>query len=102
MDENYYKVVRLLDELPSHAAQAQKTGISLDMPLSLRDNKYDGAPRAEVAPLDPATGKLMNAAENALPLDSPGAVGWFFGWIAEKGLPLTLERRTEPGYRRAG
>lgn len=98
MDENDYKVVRLLDELLPRAAKAQKSGISLD----LREDKHDGTLWAEVAFLDPVTGKLINDAENALPLDNPGAVGWFFGWIAEKGFPLALIRRTEPGYRRAG
>jgi hypothetical protein len=99
MEEHEYKVVRLLDELLPLAAKAQKSGLSLDVRLYLRENRHDGKLWAEVGFLDRATGRLLNHAENSLPLDSPEAVGWFFGRIAEKGFPLAVEMRTEPGHR---
>lgn len=96
MQEDDYKVVRLLDELLPMAARAQKSGLSLDLRLYLRENRHDGQLWAEVGFLDPETGKLLNHAENSLPLDSPSAVGWFFGRIAEKGFPLAVKMRTQP------
>jgi hypothetical protein len=98
--ENDYKVVRLLDDLLPLAAKAQKSGISLDLRLYLRENRNDGQLWAEVGFLDYQTGKLLNHVDNSLPLDRPDAVGWFFGHIAAKGFPLAVKMRTQPrdGY----
>jgi hypothetical protein len=96
MEQEEYKVVRLLDDLLPQAATPQKSGVSFDLRLYLRENTKNGQLWAEVAFIDRNTGKLLNDAENALPLDSPGAVGWFFGRIAEKGFPLAVELRTQP------
>jgi hypothetical protein len=96
MYEDDYKVVRLLDELLPEAATAQKSGISLDIRLYLSDNGHNGNLWAAVSFIDRDTGKLLKHADNSLPLDSPGAVGWFFNRIAEKGFPLAVQMRTQP------
>ena len=94
-----YKVVRLLDELLPQAATPQRSGVSFDIRLYLREDSKDGHLWAEVAFLDRETGKLINTPETALPLDRPEVVGWFFDKIAKKGFPLALESRTQPRQR---
>jgi len=99
MEEGDYKVVRLLDELLPQAATAQKAGISLDIRLYLSENSHDGQLWAAVSFIDRSTGKLLKHDGNSLPLDRPEAVGWFFDRIVEKGFPLAVEMRTQPGPR---
>jgi hypothetical protein len=96
MDECDYKVVRLLDDLLPRAATPQKAGVSFDIRLYLSENRHNGGLWASVSFIDRTTGKLLKQEGNALPLDSPGAVGWFFDRIAEKGFPLAQELRREP------
>jgi hypothetical protein len=96
VDEQNYKVVRLLDDLLPTAATPQRSGVSFDIRLYLRENSKNGNLWAEVAFIDRDSGKLINTPETAIPLDTPEAVGWYFGWIAEKGYPLAVERRTQP------
>src|SRR4051812_12745646 len=91
-----YKVVRLLDELLPQAATPQKSGISLDLRLYLREDSNDGHLWAEVAFIDRKTGKLLHTGEKALPLDRPEAVGEYFDRIARKGFTLAKSMRTSP------
>jgi hypothetical protein len=95
-DPRRYKVVRLLDDLLPRAATPQKSRISLDIRLYLREDTNDGHLWAEVAFIDRDTGKLINAPDTALPLDRPEAIGWFFDLIAERGFRMAVEMRTQP------
>jgi hypothetical protein len=96
MEEHEYKVVRLLDELLPQAATPQRSGVSFDVRLYLREDSNDGHLWAEVAFIDRSTGMLLNSPETALPLAHPDDVARYFGFIAEKGFPLALELRTQP------
>lgn len=95
-EDNYYHVVRALDNLLPAAAKAQKAGISLDIRLYLSQNSRDGKLWASVSFLDRETGQLLKHPDNSLPLDTPDAVGWFFDQIATKGFRLAVEMRTTP------
>lgn len=95
-DARRYKVVRLLDELMPRAATPQKSGVSFDVRLYLREDSKDGHLWAEVAFIDRDSGKLINTPETALPLDRPEAVGWYFDVIAERGFEMARALRTTP------
>ncbi len=96
MQESDYKVVRLLDELLPRAATPQKAGVSFDIRLYLSEDSNSGDLWASVSFIDRSTGKLLKQEGNSLPIDQPGAVGWFFDRLAEKGFPLALQMRTAP------
>jgi hypothetical protein len=91
-----YKVVRLLDDLLPRAAKPQRSGVSFDLRLYLREDSNDGHLWGEVAFLDPETRKLLNDPKNSLPLDRPEAIGEYFDHIARKGFPLARKLRTTP------
>src|SRR3954470_12177693 len=93
-----YKVVRLLDELLPRAAKPQRSGVSFDLRLYLREDSTDGHLWGEVAFLDPKTGKLLHGDEKSLPLARPEDIGEYFDHIARKGFPLAREMRTTPGH----
>ena len=95
-----YKVVRLLDELMPLAVTPQRSGVSFDIRLYLREDSNDGHLWAEVAFIDRDTGKLLNSPENALPLDRPEAVGEYFDVIAAKGFEMATKLRTTPRRQR--
>jgi hypothetical protein len=95
-DATRYKVVRLLDELMPAAATPQKSGVSFDIRLYLREDSNDGHLWAEVAFLDRESGKLLNTPESALPLDRPEVVGWYFDHIAQRGFEMASRLRTSP------
>jgi hypothetical protein len=97
MKEEDYKVVRVLDDLLPKAARPQKAGVSFDIRLYLSENSHDGQLWAAVSFIDRDSGQLLKEPDNSLPLDSPDAVGWFFGQIAKKGFPLAVAMRTGPG-----
>lgn len=81
------------------AAKSQKSGVSFDIRLYLREDSNDGHLWAEVAFIDRETGKLINTPDTALPLDRPEVVGWYFDLIAQKGFDLAVQMRTEPRRR---
>lgn len=95
-DGENYKVHKLLDELLPLAATPQKSGVSFDIRLYLREDSNDGHLWAEVAFIDRTTGKLLHTGDSALPLNSPEVVGPYFGLIADKGFRLACELRTQP------
>ena len=70
-DPRRYKVVRLLDELMPLAATRQKSGVSFDVRLYLREDTHDGHLWAEVAFIDRETGRLLHTGDKALPLGKP-------------------------------
>lgn len=95
-DGQRYKVVRLLDDLLPRAAKPQRSGVSFDLRLYLREDSNDGHLWGEVAFLDPETGKLLNDPKNSLPLARPEDIGEYFDHIATKGFPLARKMRTTP------
>ena len=95
-DPQRYKVVRLLDELLPGAATPQKSGVSFDLRLYLREDSNDGHLWAEVAFIDRETRKLINTPQTAIPLSAPEDVGWYFDLLAQKGFEMALQMRTQP------
>jgi len=95
-DGEEYKVVRLLDELLPEALKGTPAGARLDCRIYFREDSNDGHLWGEVVLQDPDTGKALHDASKSLPLDSPEALKWYLGLIAEKAYPLALERRTKP------
>jgi hypothetical protein len=93
VDEQDFKVVRDLDSIMPAAATPQKAGVSFDIRLYLSENSRDGKLWASVSFLD-RDGHLLKHPDNALPLDKPDAVGWYFDHIAKKGFPLAREMKT--------
>lgn len=89
-----YKVVRLLDEMLPNALKATPSGARLDCSIYFREDSKDGHLWGEVVLKDPGRGKALNHVGTSLPLDSPSAVKWYLGLIAEKAYPLAAERRT--------
>lgn len=93
--EDEYKVVRLLDELLPEALRGTPSGARLDVRLYFRE-KPDGSRWGEVVLVDPISGNALHDATRSIPLDSPKAIKWYFGVIADKAFPLAVERRTKP------
>src|SRR3954453_1283102 len=91
-----YKAGPLLHELMPSAATPQKSGVSFDLRLYLREDSNDGHLWAEVGFIDRKTGKLLHTGDKALPLDRPEAVGEYFDHIAKKGFILARSMRTSP------
>lgn len=95
-EQKRYKVVRLVNELMPRAATPQKSGVSFDMRLYLREDSNDRHLWAEVAFIDRETGKLINTPETALPLNRPEAVAEFMDQIARRGFVMARQMRTAP------
>jgi hypothetical protein len=91
-----YKVVRLLDEMLPGALKPTPSGARLDCRIYFREDSKDGHLWGEVVLVDADTGRPLNDAASSLPLDSPEALKWYLGVMAEKAYPLAIERRTKP------
>ena len=91
-----YKVVRLLDELLPGALKPTPSGARLDCRIYFRE-RPDGNYWGEVVLVDPTTGQPVTTdPARSIPLDSPEAIGWYFGVIMEKAFPQAVAMRTRP------
>jgi hypothetical protein len=97
MDEDEYKVSRLLRPLMELAVKEQKgANISVDCRLYFRFDPNDGRLKGEVAFIDRDGGKLVkltSTSADSLPLDSEDGMIWFLGKVRHQGLDFVRERR---------
>lgn len=91
-----HKVVRLLNEMLPGALKGTPSGARLDCRIYFREDSNDGHLWGEVVLQDPDTGKALNDTATSLPLNSPEAVSWYLGLIAEKAYEHVSELRTKP------
>jgi hypothetical protein len=93
VDENDYKVSRLLPQLMDAATTEQKAGISVDCRIYFRV-KPDGSRWGEVAFLgrDGKLVKLTSTYEDSLPLDDEDAMRWYFDKIVKLGFERVRHR----------
>lgn len=96
MDEDDYKVSRLLKPLMEKAVKEQKgANISVDCRLYFRWDPKDRQLKGEVAFLDYDTKKLIkltSTSEDSLPLDGEEGMLWFMDRIGAYGFELVRRR----------